>query len=187
MAKKILILNGGPRLNGNTMELIKAFTAGAEEAGAEVVRFDLDRMNIHGCKGCLGGGKNPDSPCVQKDDMEKVYPEYKAADILVFASPLYYWGLTGQLKIAIDRLFAVTESDPNWATPKKSIALLMASEGKGDANSAPVLSYLESLGGFLEWPNLGHVIAGGNLRVGDIKGKPEIEEARAFGAKCAAE
>lgn len=185
MAKKILILNGGPRLAGNTMELVKAFTEGAEKSGAEVTRFDLDRMDIHGCKGCLCGGKNPDSPCVQKDDMEKVYPVYKAADVLVFASPLYYWGLTGQLKTALDRLFAVTESDPNWTTPKKSIALLMAAEGNSDANNAPILSYMDSLAGFLDWTNLGHVIAGGNLRLGDIKGKPEIDEARAFGAKCA--
>ena len=112
MAKKIVILNGSPRLNGNTAELIKAFTAGAEENGHTVIRFDLDRMNIHGCKGCLCGGKNPDSPCVQKDDMEKVYPEYKSCDLLVLASPMYYWGISGQLKCAIDRLFAVTESDP---------------------------------------------------------------------------
>ena len=76
MAKKIVVLNGGPRLNGNTAELIEAFTAGAEANGHTVIRFDLERMNIHGCKGCLGGGKDPASPCVQKDDMEKIYPEY---------------------------------------------------------------------------------------------------------------
>ena len=65
MGRKILILNGGPRLNGNTAALIREFTKGAESAGHTVARFDLDRMNIHGCKGCLGGGKNPEEPCVQ--------------------------------------------------------------------------------------------------------------------------
>ena len=127
MGKKILVLNGGPRLAGNTAALITAFVEGAEAAGNVVTRFNLDRMDIHGCKGCLCGGKNPDSPCVQKDDMEKVYPAYRAADVVVFAGPMYYWGITGQLKVALDRLFAVTESDPNWVTPKKATVLLMAS------------------------------------------------------------
>lgn len=112
--KKILILNGSPRLNGNTFSLIEELTKGAKLNGNDVVRFDLDRMNIHCCKGCLKGGKNPDSPCSQKDDMLKIYPYYKEADILVLASPMYYWAFSAQLKIAIDRLFAVTEIDPNY-------------------------------------------------------------------------
>ena len=124
MSRKILVLNGSPRLNGNTAALIEEFTRGAEAGGNTVVRFDLDRMSIHGCKGCLGGGRNPDFPCVQKDDMEKIYPEYRSADILVFASPMYYWGFSGQLKCVLDRLFAVTESDPNWVTPRKQTILL---------------------------------------------------------------
>ena len=181
MAKKIVILNGSPRLNGNTAELIKAFTAGAEENGHTVIRFDLDRMNIHGCKGCLCGGKNPDSPCVQKDDMEKVYPEYKSCDLLVLASPMYYWGISGQLKCAIDRLFAVTESDPKWATPKQNVVLLMASEGNSAENNAPVLDYYHSLLDFLGWQDCGSIIAGGVLRLGDIKGHAALDEARKLG------
>lgn len=117
--KKILILNGSPRLNGNTFSLIEEFTKGAKLNGNDVIRFDLDRMDIHCCKGCLKGGKNPDSPCSQKDDMLKIYPYYKETDILVLASPMYYWSFSAQLKIAIDRLFAVTEIDPNYKTPYK--------------------------------------------------------------------
>ena len=95
---------------------------------------------------------------------------------------MYYRGITGQLKIALDRLFAVTESDPNWTTQKKETVLLMASEGNSKANSKPVIDWYESLVGFLGWQDLGHVIAGGNLRIGDIKGKPEIDKARSLGA-----
>ena len=184
MGKKILVLNGGPRLAGNTAALITAFVEGAEAAGNVVTRFDIDKMNIHGCKGCLCCRKNPDSPCVQKDDMEKVYPTYRAADVVVFAGPMYYRGITGQLKVALDRLFAVTESD-NWSAPKKNTILLMASEGNSEANSKPVIDWYKSLVGFLGWQDLGHIIAGGNLRVGDIKGKPEIEKARNLGASIA--
>ena len=98
MAKKIMILNGSPRFNGNTAALIASFTDGAKSAGHEVVCFDLQKMNIHPCLGCCGGGKDPESPCVQKDDMLKIYPAYKEADIVVLASPLYYWTISGQIK-----------------------------------------------------------------------------------------
>lgn len=57
MHKKICILNGSPRANGNTKELIKSFTLGATESGHEVVCFDLQKMNIHSCLGCCKGGK----------------------------------------------------------------------------------------------------------------------------------
>ena len=75
MAKKIVILNCSPRRKGNTSALVEAFTEGAESAGNTVTEFFLDSMNIHGCKGCFGGGKDPEHPCVQRDDMEKIYPE----------------------------------------------------------------------------------------------------------------
>ena len=178
MSRKILVLNGSPRLNGNTAALIEEFTRGAEAGGNTVVRFDLDRMSIHGCKGCLGGGRNPDSPCVQKDDMEKIYPEYRSADILVFASPMYYWGFSGQLKCVLDRLFAVTESDSNWATPHKQAILLMAAEGHGFED---VTRYFDHLIEHLGWKNLGRVLAGGNENAGDIQGKPELQQAYALG------
>ena len=112
MGKKIIILNGSPRKKGNTAALTAEFTKGAKEAGNEVTEFFLGEMNIHGCIGCFGGGKNPESPCVQKDDMDKIYPVYKEADIVVLATPLYYWTISGQLKAAFDRLFAVAECDP---------------------------------------------------------------------------
>ena len=107
MAKKIVILNGSPRPSGNTAALIEAFTKGAEQAGNGVVRFDVCKMNIHPCLGCCGGGKNSESPCVQKDDMDAIYPHYKDADLVVLASPMYYWSLSGQLKCAFDRLLSL--------------------------------------------------------------------------------
>ena len=102
MGKKMIVLNGSPRKNGNTSALTASFRKGAEKNGNTVVEFFLGDMNINGCRGCFGGGKNCESPCVQKDDMEKIYPAYKEADIVVLASPLYYWSISGQLKTAFD-------------------------------------------------------------------------------------
>lgn len=74
MAKKIVILNGSPRMKGNTSALTEQFKRGAEEAGNQVTEFHLSRMKINGCLGCWHGGKDPEHPCTQRDDMEQIYP-----------------------------------------------------------------------------------------------------------------
>ena len=180
MAKKILILNGSPRKHGNTAALIDAFEQGAASAGHDVMRFDLQAMDIAPCIGCLGGGKDRESPCTQKDAMDSVYPAYREADIIVLASPLYFWGFTAQLKAAIDRLFAAMEGEQE-ATEKGCIMLLVAG-GDTNANCKPMVDYYESLAMNVGWQNLGMVLAGGAYRLGEIEGNPALEEARKLGA-----
>ncbi len=182
MGKHILLLNGSPRSKGNTAMLCDAFTAGAQSAGHTVTRFDLQKMEIHGCLGCMKGGKDKASPCVQKDDMSKIYPAYVQADIVVLASPMYYWSVSGQLKTAFDRLFAVAETDPHYANPRKDCALIMAAEGDSAENWKPVLDYYQALVGFLGWHDLGQVLAGGVLQAQAVAGRPVLDEARSFGA-----
>ena len=109
MSKKIIILNGAARKNGNTAKLTAAFADGARAAGNQVSIFDLDDMEIHSCKGCLKAIRDPKSPCSQKDDMERIYLAFEEADVVVFASPLYFWTITGTLKTAVDRLYAELE------------------------------------------------------------------------------
>lgn len=179
MGKKIIVLNGSPRKNGNTSALVKAFRDGAESAGHSVTEFWLGGMKINGCRGCCAGGKNPESPCVQKDDMEQIYPAYKEADVVVLASPLYYWTISGQLKCAFDRLFAVAECDPGYTNPRKESALLMAAEGNGFEET---VYWYDRLMGHIGWKDWGKVLCGGVMAVGDIEGKPELEEARKLGA-----
>ncbi len=179
MAKNIVILNGSPRKTGNTSALVNAFTKGANDAGHTVTEFFLDRMNIHGCKGCFGGNNTKDCPCIQKDDMAQIYPAVKESDVVILASPLYYWNMSGQLRTAVDRLFALEEGDENLLRGHgRSSALLMAAEGHGFDD---VVLYYDHLMEHLKWENLGHVLAGGNMAVGDIKGKSEIDEAYNLG------
>lgn len=173
--KKIVILNGSPRRNGNTSALVKAFTQGAESAGNTVTEFFLDSMEIHGCRGCFGGHSSQECPCVQKDDMSQIYPAVKESDVVVLATPLYYWNMSGQIRTAIDRLFALEEGDGNLLRGhERASALLMAAEGNGFDD---VLLYYNHLVEHLRWKNLGHVLAGGNRDIGDIEGKPEIQKA----------
>ena len=178
MAAKILILNGSPRKNGNTSQLVSAFTRGAEETGNKVTAFFLDKMCIHGCKGCFGGGKDPEHPCVQRDDMEQIYAAYRAADVVVLASPLYYWTISGQLKTAIDRLFAVAECDKDYRNPSKKCVLLMAAEGNGYEETT---YWYDRLMSHLGWDSLGKVLCGGVMAAGDIHGRPELDTAYQLG------
>lgn len=180
MSKKIVILNGSPRRKGNTSSLVKAFTEGAESAGNTVTEFFLDSMNIHGCKGCFGGHSSRECPCVQKDDMAQIYPAVKECNVIILATPLYYWNMSGQIRTAIDRLFALEEGDGNLLRGhERSCALLMAAEGNGFED---VLLYYDHLMEHLRWKNLGHVLAGGNGDIGDIEGKPELKKAFELGA-----
>ena len=179
MNKKIVILNGSPRKTGNTSALVKSFTEGAESAGNTVTEFFLDNMDIHGCKGCFGGHSSKECPCVQQDDMNEIYPAVRDCDVIILASPLYYWNMSGQIRTAIDRLFALEESDDSLLRGHgRSSALLMAAEGHGFDD---VLLYYDHLMEHLQWTNLGHVLAGGNGDVGDINGKPELKEAYELG------
>ena len=180
MGKKIIVLNGSPRKNGNTSALVKAFREGAESAGHTVTEFWLGGMKINGCRGCCAGGKNPESPCVQKDDMGKIYPAYREADVVVLASPLYYWNVSGQLKCAFDRLFAVAECDANYNNPVKESVLLMAAEGFEFEEAE---YWYDRLMSHLGWTSLGKVLAGGVMEAGAIEGSPKLQEAEALGEK----
>ncbi len=179
MNKNIVMLNGSPRRRGNTSALVKKFTEGAKSSGNTVTAFFLNDMDIHGCKGCFGGHSSRDCPCVQHDDMEKIYPAVKDSDVIVLATPLYYWNMSGQIRTAIDRLFALEEGDGNLLRGhNRASALLMAAEGHGFED---VLTYYDHLMEHLRWKNLGHVLAGGNGNVGDIEGKPELQDAYELG------
>lgn len=179
MKKKIVILNGSPRRNGNTSALVSKFIEGAESGGNTVTEFFLDKMNIHGCKGCFGGHSSRECPCVQMDDMAQIYPAVRDCDVVVLATPLYYWNMSGQIRTAIDRLFALEEGDGNLLRGhERASALLMAAEGN---DFGDVLTYYDHLMKHLRWKNLGHVLAGGNGDVGDINGKTELEQAYELG------
>jgi multimeric flavodoxin WrbA len=179
LGKKILILNGSPRKNGNTATLIEHFSKGAEQAGHTLTRFNLSEMSIHPCLGCLKGGKTPGTLCTHKDDMDKIYPVYQETDIIVFASPLYFWSFSAQLKTALDRLFAVTEALGH--SLKIEAMLLIAAADAGEDNFKPLNVLYDKLLKYMDWTDIGRLFAGGVYEIGDIKDKPILEEVQKFG------
>ena len=105
---KIVLLEGSPNRNGSSNLLAGEFMRGAREAGHTLQVIDAAHSSIHPCTGCIRCGY--EGPCAQRDDVEKIRPTILAADMLVFVTPLYYYGMSAQLKILIDRFCAFNSS-----------------------------------------------------------------------------
>ena len=152
--KKIVILNGAGKKNGNTAAMIEAFKVGT--ARNEVTEFYLQTMNIHGCLdcgGCRRKEKGSTEPCVQKDDMQQIYAAIREADVVVFASPVYWWDITGTLKTAIDRLYAPMVNG-SAGSPKETV-LLMTSGGSPIDH---MLDWYKNFEVWLKWKDIGTVM-----------------------------
>ena len=103
--KKVLILEGSPRRNGNSAILSEEFARGAQEAGCSVEKLYIAGKKIAGCLGCNACYRNGGS-CIQKDDMTEIREKMLAADVIVLASPIYFYSMTAQMKAVIDRTYA---------------------------------------------------------------------------------
>lgn len=101
MGKNVLILSASPRKNGNSETLADAFIRGAEEAGNTAEKICLYDKNIGFCKGCLSCQKT--RRCTIQDDADTIIGKMKQADVLVFATPIYYYEMCGQMKTMLDR------------------------------------------------------------------------------------
>ena len=103
---KIAVLKGSPHKNGSSNMLANEFIRGAEEAGHHIIPLDIAHMNIKPCMGCEYCGMNGD--CAIKDDMPTVRDALLNADMAVFVTPIYYFGMSAQLKAVIDRFYSYT-------------------------------------------------------------------------------
>ena len=129
----ILGIYGSPRKGGNTDLMLNAFLEGATAAGAQTERIYVRDLQIEGCLAC--GACDKTGACVQKDEMARVYPILQAASHIVVASPIYFYGVTGQLKLLIDRSQAVYM--------KRELA---GKESRGTASSFPRKGFFLSAG-----------------------------------------
>ena len=139
---KITVLNGSPRKE-NTSAMVDAFVEGAQEAGHEVEVIQVGKMKIAGCMGCEYCHTKGEGQCIQKDDFEKVLPAYKDCDMVVFASPIYYFTLTAQMEAAIQRVYCIGK--PSKAT-KAAMLLSSGSPGVYDGAIAQFRGYMAFAG-----------------------------------------
>jgi multimeric flavodoxin WrbA len=127
MPKKVLIINGSPKKNGNTSILISAFNKGAKSKGAsvEVINAAFFKNKVNGCNGCRACQKTKEFACVIDDDASKVIKKMTKADVIVFATPLYFYGATAQLKVIIDRMFSLY----HWDNETDEMDAVLAGKG----------------------------------------------------------
>ena len=109
--KRVMVVTASPRPRGNSTILAGEAARGAEEAGAEVKTFRLAKMDIGPCLACDGCRKKGASGCVRKDDMGALHEELRTADALLIASPVYWFTMSGQAKLFMDRLYAFGAED----------------------------------------------------------------------------
>ncbi len=176
--KKILVVMGGGRPKGNTAQLVDAFMKGAEEAGHSVEKVSLMKTEVRGCLGC--NACRYGKPCVQKDGFNGLVPKIKGADLVVFASPLYFWTISSKLKAFIERFYCIAEedSDPPYGRyeryPVKDSALLMTSADEFFWTFEQAVSYYQfAVVNYIGFRDRGMLLAGG---CGDTNGKPQIDK-----------
>jgi multimeric flavodoxin WrbA len=102
-----MVVKGSPREKGNSAMLAEQVAAGAEAAGAQVESFYLHGMRIQPCDACDMCRGDADADCIIDDDMQLLYPKLREADALVYASPIYWFTVTAQLKLFMDRCYAL--------------------------------------------------------------------------------
>lgn len=167
---KILVLNGSPTPNGNTVALVNAFKEGAESKGHEVNVINVAHKNIRGCMAC-GYCHNNNGTCVQQDDMQEIYPQIQDADMIVFASPIYYFIMSAQLEAVIHRFYAI-------GTPKKAkYSALLLSSYSPDVYTGAIAQYKDMIA-YMGMSDKGIVTADNSTN----KTPAKLAEATALGA-----
>lgn len=176
--KIILVVRGGGRPRGNTAQLVEAFMRGAEDAGYAVELADLNKLMVGGCLGC--NACRYGKPCVQKDDFNALADKVRAADLVAFASPLYFWTLSSKLKAFIERFYCLAEEDPNPPKgryeryPVKASALLMTAADDFFWTFEQAVRYYQfAVVNYIGFEDKGMLLAGG---CGDTNGRPHIAD-----------
>ena len=165
MSKHILVLSGTPRKNGNSDKLADAFIAGAEQAGHTVKKYSTADKNIKGCLDCQTCFQHG-AACSVPDDFAELAPLVQQADMIVFATPMYWFSFPAKLKAAIDKLYAFLISE----TPLKieqSAWLVTGGVAETEKFDGVIKSY-QRIAEFMSWRDSGVIIVPG------LHGKDEI-------------
>ena len=158
---KILVLKGSPHKRGTSNTLANEFIKGAKEAGHSVDEYDCAQGDIHPCKGCDCCGMNGN--CIQKDDGNEVLNKLLGCDVVVFATPVYYFGMSAQLKMMIDRFYARNGA----ITRKRMGAVLIATAWNNDSVVMKgIETHFDIIFDYLAFKNKGMILAKGAGTVG---------------------
>lgn len=169
--KKILAVVGSPRRNGNTHILVSKITEGAQTNGAVVDELFLGDLSIKECNGCHICWKGKD--CSKKDDMQAVYPKIMQSDIIIFGTPVYWYGPTSLMKAFIDRFVYFNCSENREKIKDISTVIAIPFEEECLDTAAPVVDFFERCFKYLQLRLIGKIIVPGVSAKGEINRKAE--------------
>lgn len=176
MSKKVLVISTSPRKGGNSDTLAQEFARGALDAGNTVEKVDLYNQTIGFCKGCLVCQNT--HRCVIHDDADTIAQKMLTADVLVFATPIYYYGMCGQMKTMLDRANPLFSAEYRF---RDIYLLAAAAEDDEHTIDGAVVGLTGWIDCFEKARLAGSVFAGGTTSVGDIQGHPALEQAYSMG------
>lgn len=165
MKKKIVVITGSPRKDGNSFAMTDAFIKAAETKGHTVTRFDAAMKKVggcHACETCFKTGK----ACSFDDDFNIIAPYILEADAIVFTTPLYWYSFPAQIKGVIDRIYSFCVAGKNIAD-KECALICCCEEDDITVMDGVRLPYEKSIE-LLKWKNIGEVLIPGVLKVGEI-------------------
>lgn len=176
MSKNILILSTSLRKDSNSEKLADAFLQGAQEAGHNARKISLRDKTLGFCKGCFACLKT--GSCVIRDDAVEIVEQMHDADVLVFASPIYYYEMSGQMKTMLDRANSLYDSDYRF----RDVYFLSTAAEDADGVDSRAVNGLEGWIACFERARMaGTVFAGGVNDVGEISGHPALQKAYEMG------
>ena len=173
---EIVVLEGSPNKHGSSNLLADEFIRGAQEAGHTVRVIDAAHSDIHPCTGCIHCGY--EGPCVQKDDVEKYRREILDADMMVFVTPLYYYGMSAQLKALIDRFCAFNSS---IQSKHMKSAMLAAAWNSDNWTFEALEAHYQTLVRYLNLTDMGMVLGKGCGSSAMTKHSPYTQRAYELG------
>lgn len=179
MKKNILVLTGSARVGGNSDLLADAFIKGATEVGHEVVKCEVGKKNIKGCIAC-NTCFSKGTPCSFHDDFNDIAPYIEKADMIVFATPLYWYTFPSQLKSAIDKMYSFIIGEKKLNV-KESMLLVCAEENNESAFDGIISTY-KSILSYQKWTDRGQLVVPGVLNKGDVSSTNYLVRAENMGS-----
>jgi multimeric flavodoxin WrbA len=181
---KILALAGSPRKKGNSDLLTEAFLDGAKSKGGVTEKVYLNDLAMRGCQACYACVKS--GRCKQRDDMTGLYDKLLAADLWVLATPVYWWGPSAQLKLALDRMFCLCHG-PSRALLKGKTAVLIAAFEDVPKEATPFLvGMVKKACGYVEMDLAGKILVQASQKGEVVEKDPAaLITARNLGARPA--
>ncbi len=172
---KVLIFNGSPRRNGNTSTLIKECVRAIKDSGKEAEIFFLNDMNIKPCQFCDWCIDNNALSCVEEDDMHELYPKLLESDVIIFAAPIFWFTISAQMKLFMDRLYALHAKGGKFQLSPKKIGTMLV-YGDNDVETSGVnnaIGTMKDIISYMKSEDMG-IVHGTAYKIGDAEKNTEL-------------